>query len=100
MRPWLPVMLAAATAVAASPGGRPAKTLDIYFIDVEGGQATLVVATPAGQSLLIDTGFPSDDAVIAPAFGAKPGASADGRNRSASAQRPAMPGSIRSTPCC
>ena len=35
------------------------KSLDIYFIDVEGGAATLVV-TPAGQSLLIDTGFPGD----------------------------------------
>jgi len=34
-------------------------TLDIYFIDVEGGQSTLVV-TPAGQTLLVDTGFPSD----------------------------------------
>jgi glyoxylase-like metal-dependent hydrolase (beta-lactamase superfamily II) len=35
------------------------KTLDIYFIDVEGGVATLIV-TPTGQSLLIDTGFPGD----------------------------------------
>ena len=35
------------------------KTLDIYFIDVEGGAATLIV-TPGGQSLLIDTGFPGD----------------------------------------
>ena len=34
----------------------PAKTLDIYFIDVEGGQATLFVA-PSGQSMLVDTGF-------------------------------------------
>src|SRR5436309_1770857 len=33
--------------------------LDIYFIDVEGGAATLIV-TPTGQSLLIDTGFPGD----------------------------------------
>jgi beta-lactamase superfamily II metal-dependent hydrolase len=33
-----------------------ANTLDIYFIDVEGGQSTLIV-TPAGQSLLVDTGF-------------------------------------------
>src|SRR6266404_4150327 len=33
-----------------------AKTLDIYFIDVEGGQSTLVVS-PSGQSLLIDTGW-------------------------------------------
>jgi len=73
--------LVVAVVVAAAPPVvvRAAKTLDIYFIDVEGGQATLVV-TPAGQSLLIDTGFPSDDALIAPAFGAKPGASADGRD--------------------
>jgi beta-lactamase superfamily II metal-dependent hydrolase len=34
-----------------------AKPLQIYFIDVEGGQATLVVS-PTGQSLLIDTGWP------------------------------------------
>lgn len=34
-------------------------TLDIYFIDVEGGQSTLIV-TPTGESLLIDTGFPGD----------------------------------------
>ena len=33
-----------------------AKTLDFYFIDVEGGQATLIVS-PAGESLLIDTGW-------------------------------------------
>ncbi len=33
-----------------------AKTLDLYFIDVEGGQATLVVG-PSGQALLIDTGY-------------------------------------------
>ena len=34
---------------------RLTKTLDIYVIDVEGGNATLVVA-PSGESLLIDTG--------------------------------------------
>ena len=33
-----------------------AKTLDIYFVDVEGGQATLIV-TPAGESFLVDTGW-------------------------------------------
>lgn len=38
-------------AAAASP-----KSLQIYFIDVEGGQATLVVS-PSGESLLIDTGW-------------------------------------------
>ena len=36
------------------------KTLDIYFIDVEGGQATLFV-TPQHESLLIDTGWPDHD---------------------------------------
>jgi competence protein ComEC len=33
------------------------KDLTVYFIDVEGGQATLFV-TPSGQSVLVDTGFP------------------------------------------
>ena len=32
------------------------KTLDVYFIDVEGGQSTLVV-TPDKHSVLIDTGY-------------------------------------------
>src|SRR5262245_46590813 len=35
--------------------GRTGKTLDIYVIDVEGGNATLLVS-PQGESLLIDTG--------------------------------------------
>jgi beta-lactamase superfamily II metal-dependent hydrolase len=34
-----------------------AKTLDIYSIDVEGGQATLIV-TPSGDSMLVDAGWP------------------------------------------
>jgi competence protein ComEC len=33
--------------------------LQIYFVDVEGGQSTLFV-TPTGQSLLIDTGWPDN----------------------------------------
>jgi beta-lactamase superfamily II metal-dependent hydrolase len=33
------------------------KKLRIYFVDVEGGQATLFVA-PSGESLLVDTGWP------------------------------------------
>ena len=32
------------------------KPLQIFFVDVEGGQATLIV-TPAGQSMLVDTGW-------------------------------------------
>lgn len=34
-----------------------AQSLNLYFIDVEGGQATLIV-TPSGQSMLVDTGWP------------------------------------------
>jgi competence protein ComEC len=37
-----------------------AKTFDVYFIDVEGGQATLMVS-PSGQSMLVDTGWPGFD---------------------------------------
>ena len=33
-----------------------AKTFDVYFIDVEGGQSTLLVS-PSGQSMLVDTGW-------------------------------------------
>ena len=41
---------------AASAGAQaPRTTLDIYVVDVEGGNATLFV-NPAGESLLIDTG--------------------------------------------
>ena len=36
--------------------GLPAGTLDIYWIDVEGGASTLIV-TPLGQSVLMDAGF-------------------------------------------
>jgi competence protein ComEC len=36
-----------------------AQALKLYFVDVEGGQATLIV-TPAGQSILVDTGWPTD----------------------------------------
>ena len=35
-------------------------TFDIYWVDVEGGAATLVVS-PNGESLLVDTGYPTDD---------------------------------------
>lgn len=35
------------------------KTLDIYFIDTEGGAATLIV-TPQGESLLVDSGNPGE----------------------------------------
>jgi len=44
--------------LAFAAAGRAAdKPLDIYWIDVEGGAATLIV-TPAGESVLIDAGNP------------------------------------------
>jgi beta-lactamase superfamily II metal-dependent hydrolase len=45
----------------AAPAAKAEKPLLIYAIDVEGGQATLLVA-PSGASLLIDAGWPTGDA--------------------------------------
>ena len=45
--------LFASSAVAQQ--NQPRKTLDVYVIDVEGGNATLFVS-PSGESLLMDTG--------------------------------------------
>lgn len=59
---WRPITLPAAVLALVALVFEPtyaAKALQIYFIDVEGGQSTLVV-TPAGQSLLVDTGFPGE----------------------------------------
>jgi competence protein ComEC len=49
-------------AMAAAPAADAARrtTLDFYFIDVEGGQSTLIV-TPAGESLLVDSGYARPD---------------------------------------
>jgi competence protein ComEC len=44
----------------AVPSDAAQKALHIFFVDVEGGQATLFV-TPAKESLLIDTGWPGND---------------------------------------
>jgi competence protein ComEC len=45
------------TCDAARPNVKP---LQIYFVDVEGGQATLIVS-PSGESFLIDTGWPDNE---------------------------------------
>jgi beta-lactamase superfamily II metal-dependent hydrolase len=50
MKARLAILLALAAVAHA------ARTAEIYFIDVEGGQATLI-AGPSGQNLLIDTGY-------------------------------------------
>jgi competence protein ComEC len=51
------VATALLVAVLSTAAARAAgKTLDIYFIDTEGGQATLLVP-PSGDTLMIDVGF-------------------------------------------
>jgi competence protein ComEC len=44
-------------ALGSAAALQAAETMTVYFIDVEGGQATLVVS-PEGESMLIDTGWP------------------------------------------
>ena len=53
MKLLFPAMLLLACA-AALPA---AKSLEVFSIDVEGGQATLFVS-PSGESMLVDTGWP------------------------------------------
>jgi competence protein ComEC len=52
------VLAAFVPLMATPPAAKSA--LRIYFVDVEGGQATLFV-TPAKESLLIDTGWPGNE---------------------------------------
>ena len=52
------IMLIAAVSVwPAKQKNQPRRTLDIYYVDVEGGAATLIV-TPARESILVDAGWP------------------------------------------
>src|SRR2546427_1062507 len=48
-------LLAIVASAALVSAQRAAKTLDIYVVDVEGGNATLLVS-PSGESMLIDSG--------------------------------------------
>lgn len=50
-----------ALALTLPANAQPRTTLDIYVVDVEGGNATLFV-TPSGESVLIDTGNFAPDA--------------------------------------
>jgi competence protein ComEC len=55
MRRVLPLIIVAVVLTAVAFAQSRTRALDIYLIDVEGGNATLFV-TPSGESLLIDTG--------------------------------------------
>ncbi len=50
----LSIVLSPVILLAQTPSTKP---LEIYVVDVEGGNATLFV-TPSGESVLIDTGNP------------------------------------------
>jgi competence protein ComEC len=51
---------AASTALFANGASAQARTFDIYWVDVEGGAATLAIS-PSGESLLYDAGWETDD---------------------------------------
>jgi competence protein ComEC len=53
----LTALILALAFVSSAEAGKNDGRLDIYWVDVEGGAATLIV-TPAGESVLIDTGNP------------------------------------------
>jgi len=55
--PLLTIPLLALFAATSAFAGLADHTLDIYWVDVEGGGATLIV-TPTGESILIDSGNP------------------------------------------
>ena len=56
------VLIAVLLCVAACmlPAAQTGTALNIVFIDVEGGQATLIVS-PGGESMLVDAGYPGFD---------------------------------------
>src|SRR5580704_13824364 len=54
------VIFASLSSSASGTSSSERSSVKIYFIDVEGGQATLFV-TPEKQSLLIDTGWPGNE---------------------------------------
>ena len=53
-------VLSAFLLLACSLALTAAKTLDMYVVDTEGGKALLLIS-PSGQSMLLDTGFPGNN---------------------------------------
>ena len=54
------MLLVALLVASVRPGTAQTRNLDIYWIDVEGGAATLIVS-PSGESLLYDAGYETGD---------------------------------------
>jgi competence protein ComEC len=59
-RALLGIFVTVVASLTLNAQGAAGGKLRVYFIDVEGGQSTLFV-TPAGKSLLIDTGWPDNN---------------------------------------
>jgi competence protein ComEC len=58
MRKTFPFLIVVAVVFSCAIAmAQPRNGLDVYFVDVEGGQSTLFVS-PSGQTLLVDTGWP------------------------------------------
>src|SRR5437763_8346091 len=57
MHKWIACLVTVVVSYIPAWSAEPARGLDIYFIDTEGGAATLIV-TPAQESILIDCGNP------------------------------------------
>ena len=60
MRNRLALVALALTTLLSFGAAAQRRTLDIYWVDVEGGAATLVVS-PSGESLLYDAGWETND---------------------------------------
>ena len=60
MRSVLASLLCLSVVWASPVAQRQTQALDIYVIDVEGGEATLFVS-PSGESMLVDAGWPGFD---------------------------------------
>ena len=57
LRSLVACLLLFVSSSSTARGGQADGKFDLYFIDVEGGASTLLV-TPAGESVLIDSGYP------------------------------------------
>ena len=82
-----------AVAIGAGALRSAGRTLDIYFVDVEGGQATLIIS-PEGRTLLVDTGFPGDGTFQS--LPGAPGVARDAQRIRAAAQLAGVSASTRS----
>jgi competence protein ComEC len=57
---WIIAIIVGCGRIAEGQAIKPARGLEIYFIDVQGGAATLLVS-PERESVLIDSGWPGFD---------------------------------------